>query len=231
MVDRRRYKGYKDLLEAEKPEEEPVFLSERPFSPLDVTKSKPTLLTKVETFRRILSEAIEYGYDVLLETSLDFSPVDILLDCAVDLVLLLRRTFQIGAFARQKNPEVRFTEDLDLTDRNAPWLDSVEFHERHINPAMALHTMKSIKFRQPSNYYWDPTADEYFTALAQTFIEIKNSKPVKTSFHEMFEQMGFKKTSRISNIRGYHNKAKARYQWWRRRERRLRRSKTRNQKP
>ncbi len=153
---------------------------------------------KLKLFQNMINEAIIYGFDVLLETSFDFSPVDIVLDCAIDIMLLLRRMFELGAASQLPNIGIGFSD----------WEQDV------------LGNPKQFRITSPSKYYWDPNADEFFTQLAQTFVEIKNQKPIRKCFHDFAELTGLIKPQ--VKVRGYSRKAKARYQYWRRRQRRNR---------
>jgi len=165
---------------------------------MNEAKSNP--LTDVEKFQQMLKEAIQYGYDVIIDTSFDFSPVDIVLDCAIDIILLLRRMFTDGAQSQNKNFGLGFSE---------------KYQDVLGNP-------KQFRITTPSTYYWDPKAQEYFYALAQTLVEIKNQKDIKESFHDFLEILDLK-TRPQPRGRDTQQKRRAQYQWWRRQRRRFRR--------
>jgi hypothetical protein len=140
-----------------------------------------------------------YGYDVLIGSSFDFSPVDIMLDCAVDILLILREMFEQGSRAAAKNAGLGFS-------------------QVYSDP---LGNPKQFKISFPSNYYWDPHAKDYFYGLAQTFIEIKDQKPITKCFHDFCEVFGQSRPPIRSNRASL--KKKANYHWWRRQQRRFRR--------
>lgn len=169
------------------------------------SKSKPEALERAEIFSQMLHEAIIYGYDVLLGTSIDFSPIDIVLECAIDICLLLRQMFEEGAKAAANNAGLGFS-------------------QIYSDP---LGNPKQFKISFPSNYYWDPNAKIYFYGLAQALISIKDQKSVKDSFHDFFEDLDFSRPPQRSTNRF---KKTAQYQWWRR-QNRLKRSFARKSYP
>lgn len=166
---------------------------------LKESKSNPEALERVEKFSQMLKEAMQYGYDVLLGSSFDFSPVDVVLDSAIDILLILRRMFEEGATAARKNAGLGFS-------------------EIYSDP---LGNPKQFKISFPSKYYWDPSAKEIFYGLAQTFVRIKNQESIKESFHDFFEEYFVHPSStKRSKV---PMKVRAQYHWWRRQQRRFRR--------
>jgi hypothetical protein len=163
-------------------------------------KSKPEAISRAEMFKKMLDEAIIYGYDVLLGTSFDFSPIEIVLDCAVDILLLLRQMFEEGSKAAANNAGLGFSQVY----------------------SDVLGNPKQFKISFPSKYYWDPAAREIFFGLAQTFIEIKSQKSITKCFHDFCENFDLK-SSTPTRGKNQHFKKKAQYHWWRRQQRRIHR--------
>jgi hypothetical protein len=164
---------------------------------MNESKDKPEVLSQVEHLQKMLSEAIDYGYQISFSEkfALSFSPMDILLDCTIDIILLMRKMFDFGASAQ------RNTAGIGFSDRYQDVLG---------NP-------KQFKITTPSKYYWDPKAADIFMQLAQTFIEIKRQKPVKKSFMDFLDRIDVRPRPQP---RGRDSKKKrAVYHWWRRQKR------------
>lgn len=184
----------------------PDFPKGRPAKIVDIRRLEkeydqfdPKQIWNLARFHDLISEAVQYGYSVFLDGTLDFSPAEILLDSAVDIFLLLRRLFQEGAKGQRLNTGLGFSE---------------EFQDVLGNP-------KQFKIITPSKYYWDPTGMEYFTRLAECFIRIKDQKSIKTSFHEMFDDLNLKPHQKFSDDKRI---SQANQFWWRRQQRRFRRN-------
>jgi hypothetical protein len=124
--------------------------------------------------------------------------------------------FSEGTLGQKKNSGLRFVEDSNLKDPNAPYLET--------NPAMAHHTLKSVKINFPRDYYWDTQAEDIFFRLAECFIKIKRHHSIKQSFHDFAEEVGLILQPEKVEI----PKKLARFFWWRRQQRRFRRREARN---
>lgn len=89
------------------------------------------------------------------------SPTVVLLDAAIDLALLLKRSF---TFEESKQERLN-----DLVKINEYKTDS-------------LGNAKSIRIKQFRDAYADPLSDQFFTELAEFFVRIKNRQPIHQSF-------------------------------------------------
>jgi len=152
-------------------------------------------LERLQDLQRLLKEAIQYGYEVSYkEDSLfGFSPIQILLDSLIDILIITGKMFDLGAQGPMKNPGLMFSE-----------------REQDV-----LGNPKQIRINFPRDYYWDPKAQEIFLQLAAAFVEIKGRKSVRQSFHDFAERIDLLKSSRAPSS-ARKNKSKAKYWYWRR---------------
>jgi hypothetical protein len=144
----------------------------------------------------MLSEAINYGYEIQLKDSTPFfSPIDILLDSVIDIFLILRKMFSEGSTSSKPNIGIGFS---DVSQD-------------------VLGNPKQFRITYPGKYYWDPLAEELFFQLAETFVKIKNQESLKQSFHDFVEFLGFNPHRKVRTSK---QKRRANFFWWRRQQRR-----------
>jgi hypothetical protein len=160
-------------------------------------KEVPEQVSQVENLRFLLKEAISYGYDVLYsEKSFLSSPVDILLDSVIDILLIIGKLFIEGSTSSKPNQGLGFSD---------------KYQDVLGNP-------KQFKISYPAKYYWDPQAEEIFFRLAEAFVRIKRQENLRQSFHDFVEFLGFNLPQK-----GSKRKKQANFFWWRRQQRRFRR--------
>lgn len=152
-------------------------------------------LQALDQFRSLLDQAIRYGYDISFDekSSLEFSPVEILLDALIDILLIIWRYYQFGTQGLKKNQGLGFSD---------------KFQDVLGNP-------KQFRINFPREYFWDPQAQEIFLSLASTFVKIKNKESIKKVFMTFFEELNFFNPPR--KIPKSKQKSQANYYWRRRR--------------
>lgn len=159
-------------------------------------ESNPSSVERLQSFQQMLREAIDYGYDTEL-LSFGSLPIDVLLDAAVDIFLLIGKFLTEGRSSSKKNQGIRFS-------------------DKHQD---VLGNPKQMKINYPSTYYWDPKAEEVFLQLARALIKVKNHKNIRKTFMVFSENCDLSSTSRKTRSK---NKNLSQYHWWRRQRRRFR---------
>ena len=132
------------------------------------------------------------------------SPIDLLIDVIVDLILIMRQHLIDGAAFRKNNPGIKF---LD------------RFQDVLGNP-------KQISFRKKERLLWDPEAKEWILALASTLVQVKTGIRFKDAFMASFEYLisddfaNLQKTKEIGkNLRNKNMKfQRAGRHWYRRQQ-------------
>jgi hypothetical protein len=104
------------------------------------------------------------------------SPIEFLLEAAIDLSLLLSSQFQEGKLDRISNKEVRF---LD-------------------NQQDSLGNPKQISFRKKRKMYWDPEASKFLRKLSLFFVHLKNHNPFSRAYMALEEEKILPPTRRSS---------------------------------
>lgn len=156
---------------------------------------------KEQKFFAILKEALELGYSLTFDSRKSsnlFSPIEALLDSVIDILLIMRK-LSAGVQGQRLNQGIGFSDTVQ---------DSLG------NP-------KQFRIAQPSKFYWDPEAEEFFFRLAEALVRVKNQKKIKESFHDFLDFLGFTPTSN-KQVESRNNRAKH-FFWWRRQQRRYRR--------
>jgi hypothetical protein len=171
--------------------------------------------SKLASLLNQIRDIQHFEYDLSFDSSFGSLPTDILLDCMTDLSLVLKDHFDQGTRGARLNTGLRFEEHstFDLKDKNAPF--------KEFNPAMALHSQKSIKIFYPSKYYLDPLAANIFSQLAISFQALKRQEPVRKVFMTFLDYSGLLK--RHPPRKNVAEKKNSQYHWWRRQQRRFRR--------
>lgn len=151
---------------------------------------------QMDQFRSLLNQAIQYGYDLSFDekSSLTFSPVEILLDALIDILLIIWRYYQYGTEGLKKNQGLGF---------------SPKYQDALGNP-------KQFRINFPKEYFWDPKAQEIFLNLASTFVKIKNKESIKNAFMAFFDDLNIFKPQGQKNPKK-KQKSQASYHWRRRR--------------
>lgn len=162
---------------------------------MEMNPESQTPLDQVQEFVHLLNEAVKYGYDISFDEKswFSFSPVDILLDSLIDILLVMRKLFDFGSQGPKKNIGLGFSD---------------KYQDVLGNP-------KQFRISHPRDYYWDPNASEYLMQLASTFVLIKNKDTFKNAFMAFFEALSFK--PRPNNKTKKTRKSRANYHYWRRR--------------
>ena len=159
---------------------------------------KENSLSQIDQFHNLLKEAIQYGYKISFdkESSIPFSPFEVMLDSAVDLILLMRTYLTLGVQSQRPNQGLGFSK----------------------NQQDVLGNPKQFRITIPSKYYWDPKAENYFFRLAETFIRIKRQESIRTSFVHLMEDLNLKSQPQKKKLNRI--KLQSRFHWWRRQQRR-----------
>lgn len=221
----RRFSGFEDI-RFEK-EFEPVidYWEHRQMQTNESPQSLKTF-SKVEILSNLLTEAINYGYDLVLtnKNTFQFSPIDLLITSVTDILLIIGEMIQQGVNFRRKNPDIIFKPDNDRLGTDPRIRVPINDFSKESKRA-GLHTLKSIKVPYPIESIEDPKAKEIFWHLAEAFIQIRKYKNIRQSFHDFAENCDFLTSNpRIKRISGKQSS----YQWWRRQQRRSRRREARN---
>jgi hypothetical protein len=114
---------------------------------------------------RDLIKILESGLRVGLEFSAS-SPIDILLEAAIDLSLLLKDTYKEGGKFLKKTPGLKFSE---------------RFQDPLGNP-------KQLRVSFETQVGWDIQASEFFEALASLCVRLKNGDSFKGAFMALMEK-------------------------------------------
>jgi hypothetical protein len=172
-----------------------------------MSDEEPTYLKYLEdlqVFTQMFQETLNLGYNMRM-LSFGSLPIDICLEMAVDLMLLLRSLIANGSQTRARNKGLMFSEEYQDT----------------------LGNPKQIVLNYPSKFIWDPRAEDYFFRLAKTFISIKDGKDLQSSFMELGDFLGLSSKKNVSSKsmpKGKRNDSKKTQYWWRRQVRRSRRT-------
>lgn len=166
---------------------------------MQMNAQEPNPYQSLNEFLQIMKEAQKYGYEISDESSyFGSSPIEVLLESMVDILLLLKDYFRLGVLGKKRNTGLRFS-------------------QRYSDP---LGNPKQIKISYPQDFFFDPDAEEFFTALALCFIAIRKSKGnVKKSFHDFSDRLSL--TPKIPPTKRKANKQKANQFYWRRHIKRL----------
>lgn len=92
------------------------------------------------------------------------SPIEVLLEVAIDLSLLLSNQYSVGKKERISNKEIRFLDDK----------------------SDALGNPLQISFRKKRREYWDPQTAKFLKQLASFFVQLK----VFSNFREAYMASG-----------------------------------------
>jgi hypothetical protein len=104
---------------------------------------------RLDDLIKVLSSAKTLGFESLS------SPVDVLLEAGIDVMLLLKNSFKEGSRGRQNNPSLKFSE----------------------KEQDALGNPKQIRIKKPPNVFWSPQLAEIFDKLATFLALIKRNEP------------------------------------------------------
>lgn len=166
-------------------------------SSIEGDKDLPPGLSTLENFLSLIRQAINYGYDVSFDesSSIDFSPVEVLLDALIDILLITWRYYQFGSQGLRKNQGLGFSE---------------RYQDVLGNP-------KQFRINFPRTYFWDPNAQEIFLKLASTFVKVKNKESIRDAFMAFSEDLNLSPPGQAKKSALKKQKSKANYHYWRRR--------------
>jgi hypothetical protein len=110
----------------------------------------------IDELIELLKTARTLGFEALS------SPVDVQLEAAIDVMLLLRASFKDGNKYRLNNPGLKFSE----TEQDS------------------LGNPKQIKIQTRSKVVWDPDLAEIFNKIATFLVLVKNGDPTWKGFFD-----------------------------------------------
>lgn len=150
---------------------------------------------------RILQIADKHGFG-LSQLS---SPIDILLNAIIDMILLLKTQLSVGSKFRKNNPGMIFSDKI----------------------SDALGNPKQILFRKKERLLWDPQASDILLSLASALVLVKNGKSLRKAFMAFSQEIlindiaALEKTQEDSkNLTNRNiNSQRASRHWYRRQQR------------
>ena len=167
---------------------------------MDMNPESQKPIDKVTEFVALLKEAVKYGFEISFDENsyFDFSPVDILLDSMIDILLIMRKLFDLGSTGPRKNQGIGFSD---------------RFQDVLGNP-------KQFRINFARDYFWDPEAYEFLMQLASVFISVKRHKTFRKAFMAFVEVMSLTSGSTEPKKK---RRSKANYHYQRRQSSRKRR--------
>lgn len=131
----------------------------------------PAPLKSLKNLLDLYMEAYNQGFELFESSSLESSPVDILFETVIDLLLLIKKQFALGSRGSINNP-------------------SLIFSRRYSD---ALGNPKQIRITKESKMFWDPHAKETLLAMVSFFVRCKRGDSFEDSFMESFKDLKFAK--------------------------------------
>lgn len=125
---------------------------------------------KLEEYIRILQQAKKFGF------SGPSSPVELMLDTATDLLLLIGASFEEGRYDKRKNKEY-IPNKWDVSD--------------------ALGNRKIILKTPQRNLYFDPKAAEFVKKIAGVLIGLKNRLPLDKALRACHVDLTFLHSAKL----------------------------------